>query len=177
MRKDLPVKSAPGFTLLELLVVILVVGLLSGVLLERLWFYQEQAEKAAMQQMVGNLRSALHLQIADRLLKGRQNLAGLAKDNPMDWLMQPPANYLGERFGPEPGTVAGGNWYFDLRDKTLVYVVARSAHFAANPSGRKQVRYQVRPVASRSAQANLDSADKPAIEGVILVLVEPYQWF
>ena len=47
MRKDLPVKSAPGFTLLELLVVILVVSLLSGVLLERLWFYQEQAEKAA----------------------------------------------------------------------------------------------------------------------------------
>ena len=171
-------KSSSGFTLLELLIVILVVGVLGGVLLGRVWFYQEQAEKGAMEQMAGTLRSALHLQIADRLLNGQRNLTELTDDNPMDWLMQPPANYLGERFGAEPGSVAGGSWYFDLRDKTLVYVVTQAAHFSANPTGRKQVRYQMRPILSRkNAQVGLDAVDKQNIEGVILVLVEPYQWF
>lgn len=178
MLGDLRVKSSSGFTLLELLAVIIVVGVLGAVLLGRVWFYQEQAEKVAMEQMAGTLRSALHLQIADRLLKGQPDFATLADDNPMEWLMEPPKNYLGERFGAMPGAVAGGNWYFDLQDKTLIYVVAQGAHFTPNSAGHKRVRYQVRPIAGRkNIQVGLGTVDKQNIEGVVLVLLEPYQWF
>lgn len=171
------VKSASGFSLFEFLVVVASIALLGGVLLERARFYQEQAEKAAMEQMAGALRSALRLQIAQRLPQGRHNLAELVEQNPMDWLLGKPANYLGERFGPQAGTVPGGNWYFDLRDKTLVYVVGNGRHFAPNPAGRKEVRYQIRPLRGGKPQATGIPADIQATDGVILALVEPYQWF
>ena len=79
-----------GFTLIELVVVIIIISTLGAVLLDRMWFYQEAAEKAAMEQMAGTLRSALHFQIADRLLNGKTaDIADLAQDNPMDWLAEP----------------------------------------------------------------------------------------
>ncbi len=168
-----------GFTLLEFLVVIIIISTLGAVLLDRMWFYQEAAEKAAMEQLAGTLRSALHFQIADKLIKGKpQGVSGLVEDNPMDWLAEQPANYVGERFAPQAGEVPKGNWYYDLKDRQLVYVVARGGHFVPNKQGRKEVRYAVRVVyAHKAAQAGRDNADKDEVNGVILALTEPYQWF
>ena len=172
------VKRAQGFTLIELLVVIIIISTLAAVLLDRMLFYQEAAEKAAMEQMAGTLRSALHLQIADRLLHGKtSDIAALAQDNPMDWLSEQPANYVGVRFDPRPGEVPKGSWYFDLKDKTLVYVVARGGDFVPDLAGRKEVRYQVRLVYGREAQVSRNSTDEREISGVILALAEPYHWF
>jgi len=170
-------QKAVGFSLFEFLVVVTSIALLGGVLLERVRFYQEQAEKAAMEQMAASLRSALRLQIAQRLPQGRRSLAELVEQNPMDWLLGKPANYLGERFGPQSGTVPGGSWYFDLRDKSLVYVVGNGRHFVPNPAGRKEVRYQIRPLLGGKPQAAKDAADNQAIDGVSLDLLAPYQWF
>ena len=171
------VKSASGFSLFEFLVVVTSIALLGGVLLERVRFYQEQAEKAAMEQMVGALRSALRLQIAERLSKGRQGLAELLGQNPMDWMIGKPLNYPGERPSAEPGKASGGSWYFDRRDRCLVYVVGNGRHFAPNAVGRKEVRYQVQPFIGGKPQAAENPADKQVIDGVALVLLEPYQWF
>lgn len=169
------VKKIAGFSLLELLVVITAISLLGGVLLERVLFYQEQAEKAAMEQMAGMLRSALRLQIAERLPKGRQGMAELIGQNPMDWLVGKPANYRGERAGA--GMVPGGSWYFDSSTKSLVYMVGNGRHFLPNPAGRKEVRYQVQAFIGGKPQAPRNAADKQGIDGVTLVLLEPYQWF
>ncbi len=169
--------SASRFWLLEGLAVITAIALLGGVLLERVQFYQEQAEKAAMEQMVGALRSSLRLQIAERLRQGRRGLAQLAEQNPMDWLLGKPAHYLGERLDIESGAAPGRSWYFDRRDKSLVYVVGNGRHFVPNAVGHKEVRYQIRPLLGGKPQAERNTADNQAIDGVILVLVEPYQWF
>ena len=168
-----------GFTLIEFLVVVIIISTLGAVLLDRMWFYQEVAEKAAMEQLAGTLRSALHLQIADKLIKGKTRaVSSLAEDNPMDWLAEQPANYVGERFAPKPGEVAKGNWYYDLKDRQLVYVVARGGHFVPNRQGRKEVRFAVRVVyAPKAAQGGRENADNQEINGVILTLGEPYQWF
>jgi len=171
-------KRAHGFTLIEFLVVIIIISTLGAVLLDRMLFYQEAAEKAAMEQIAGTLRSALHLQIADKLVKGQiQAIPHLAEDNPMDWLAEQPANYVGERFGPAPGEVEKGNWYYDLKDRQLVYVVARGGHFMPNQVGRKEVRYGVRLVYARAPQAGRENTDKQEVNGVILAVTEPYRWF
>ena len=168
-----------GFTLIEFVVVIIIFSTLGAVLLDRIWFYQEAAEKAAMEQMAGTLRSALHFQIADRLLNGKTaDMAELAQDNPMDWLAEPPANYVGDRFAPPVGEVPKGSWYFDLKDRHLVYLVSRGEHFTPNQQGRKEVRYAVQIIySSKKTQAEREIAVKEDINGVILALAEPYHWF
>lgn len=168
-------KLPAGFSLLEFVLVILLVSLLGGVLLDRLQFYQEQTEKAALEQTVGALRNALILQIAERLPRGRQTLGELVASNPMEWLQTKPEKYLGDRFGPAPGEIPSGCWYFDLRDNTLVYVVV-GRHFVANAAGMREIRFQVRSRAFVPQVAG-GTADNSNIDGLSLVLVEPYQWF
>jgi len=172
-------KRANGFTLFEFVVVIIIISTLGAVLLDRMLFYQEATEKAAMEQLVGTLRSALRFQIADKLIKGKaQTIPGLAEDNPMHWLAEQPVNYVGERFAPNAGEVPKGNWYFDLKDRQLVYVVSRGGHFIPNKRGLKEVRYAVRlAYAQKEAQADLKIADTQEVNGVFLALVEPYTWF
>lgn len=165
-----------GFTLFELVVVVSIVGVLGMVVLDRMRFYQEAAEKAAMEQTLGILRSAMHLQIADRLLRGGvKEVTALAQANPMDWLAQQPRNYLGVRFAPKAGEIAGGNWYFDLKDRQLVYVVGLGNHFSPDRLGRKQVRYELRLVAKSTQEQAI--TDVKEIQGVVLEETAPYRWF
>jgi general secretion pathway protein G len=165
-----------GFTLFELVVVVSIVGVLGVVVLDRMRFYQEAAEKAAMEQTVGIIRSAMRLQIADRLLSGGvQEVAALAQANPMDWLAQQPRNYIGVRFAPKTGEIAGGSWYFDLKEKQLVYVVSLGNHFATDHPGRKQVRFELRLV-EKSTQEQA-ATDVKEIQGLVLAEAVPYRWF
>ena len=170
--------SGQGFTLFELLVVIAIIGTLGAVLLDRVLRYQEYAEKTAMEQTAGILRSALHLQLAEYLVRGKwQDVEKMALSNPMDWLAEKPENYLGEYLYPKPGEIPPGNWYFDLENRTLIYLVRSDRHFVADGEDRKWVRYQVSPVYGDNGKESGLAADKREINGIRLTLVEAYQWF
>src|SRR4051812_9897855 len=118
------INRTPGFTLFELAVTIAITAILATVFLNRVWFYREQAERVAMGQVVGAIRTALHLQIAALLVKNRgDEIPRLMEQNPMDWLAQKPKNYLGEYYAPKITDIAAGNWYFDRKDKKLVYLL------------------------------------------------------
>jgi len=96
-------RAVPGFTLIELIIVICIVALCAGLLLERLRFYQEAAEKAAMEYNVGAVKSALQLRVAALLVRGEERkIESLARINPIDWLMEPPPGYRGEFRAPQP---------------------------------------------------------------------------
>jgi prepilin-type N-terminal cleavage/methylation domain-containing protein len=96
-------RCSPGFTLIELIIVICIVALCAGLLLERLRFYQEAAEKAAMEYNVGVVKSALQLRVAALLVRGEERkIESLARANPIDWLMEPPPGYRGEFRAPQP---------------------------------------------------------------------------
>ena len=87
-----------GLTLVELIVVVCIIALCAVVLLDRLRFYQEAAEKAAMEYTVGSVKSALQLRVAAMLLRGEgKNIGSLARANPIEWLMGPPPGYRGHR--------------------------------------------------------------------------------
>ena len=115
---------AAGFSLLELAVVVSVVGILAGILLTNVLSYRDEAELAAVGQVTGALRSALHLKTAQLFVRHQEDqMAALAEQNPMDWLAERPRNYLGEFYAPIGQDLTPGNWYFDRKDKLIVYLL------------------------------------------------------
>lgn len=162
-----------GFTLIELIVVVCVVVILIGTLLYKVSDYQEQAEKVAMQQVVSALQSALTLEYGNLMTRGKESLVSeLLVQNPMDWLQKQPENYSGAFYAPTPGSVAPGNWVFDLRSRQLIYVVDRGEHFKPGPDGYKWVRFHVRLDYSPPL-----GGGKKTLTGVLFEPVEPYSWF
>lgn len=163
-----------GLALPELMVVVAVISMLGALLLNRLQFYQEMAEKAAMEQTVAMFRSALRLQVASYIVKGKlPELETLTGDNPMNWLSRQPANYQGEYANPSPRRVPVGNWYFDLGNQELVYRVNRGKYFIPDSSGEKRARFRVVWVPNDSA---MSAPDNRALGSVELETVEVYVW-
>ncbi|MBI2313135.1 MAG: type II secretion system protein [Betaproteobacteria bacterium] len=166
-----------GFTLFELILVIIIVSGLAVVAFDRLFVYQEAAEKAAMEQVAGSLQSAANLQFSRLVV--RANLEGVARlmeENPVDWLVRKPDNYAGEFYDPGPGEVALGNWYYDRKDRTLVYLVRRGEHFTVPGDDAKRVGYRLKIVYNRRGTDREASASGAGVAGVVFEPVHPYSW-
>jgi prepilin-type N-terminal cleavage/methylation domain-containing protein len=162
-----------GLTLIELLIVVCIIGVLAAVLLERLRFYQEAAEKAAMEYNVGALKSALQLRVAAMLVRGEErNIESLASANPIGWLMEPPPGYRGEFRAPAPA-VPRGSWYFDAARSELVYVPDLDAHLERLADGSKRLRFRVR----LDFEPTAPGSEQKRIAGMRIEPVSPYVWF
>lgn len=166
-----------GFTLLELIVVVCVVCALFLTALNKTWELQTTAERATMEYNVGALRSALALQFVAKIVQqDEEGIAQLAGINPMVLLNQVPGNYLGEFDGVDPTTLKVGNWYFDQRQKMLVYLV-RNSHFFRSPlSGPPRVRWSVRLDFAAPGGSAASGSAKDHLEGISLVPQEGYFW-
>ncbi len=170
-------KSSRGFTLLELIVVITIVVVMMGSFIDRMLFYQEQAEKTAMEGVANAIQSALVMQYGQILTRGKpSDVASLAQDNPMSWLQKRPPNYAGEFYDPTPLSVEAGSWVFDLRTRDLIYVVHNANYFRPGKDGRKWIRFHV--VTSYETSRLPSLQDAPAeLTGILFEPVEPYAWF
>jgi type II secretory pathway pseudopilin PulG len=178
MRAELPRKSrAAGFTLFELIVVIMLFAASAGLFVDRYVKYQEMAEKAAMEQTAGSIRSALTIQVAALIARGRTNdIARLAELNPMTFLVDTQKNYVGELFQIGVEDAPPGSWYFDLRTREVVYVVERDTHFQPGPSGSKSVRYKVTAVYNEGIPSGPNGSGKKSVGGLAFKEVERYTW-
>jgi prepilin-type N-terminal cleavage/methylation domain-containing protein len=145
-----------GFTLFELVIVVCLVAIFFAVALDRLLRYQEIAEKTAMEATIGALRSAQALQVAARVMHGGFTaLPTLADENPIDWLAEPPVGYIGALHDPAVAHVPKGSWYFDLKNKELVYRPQRTRFFAPAPDGSDRIRFKVIVRVSPKGESNL----------------------
>lgn len=164
---------ARGFSLFELAVTVAIIGVLASVLLSRVLWYREEAEKAAMENVVGVLRSALAMKAGQLVVQGKQHeLSTLLTINPMDLLAQKPANYLGEVHTPQNEKISRGNWYFNRKKLVLVYIAGTGATFQT--SEPRQFFYQIkllRNVDSASGPTNADTSQSTTIEGVVLARI------
>lgn len=167
-----------GATLLEFAVVASVLGVLALVLLDRLAYYQEWAEKANMESTAAALKSALRMEFSTLMMEGRMREgSALARQNPMSWLDLKPANYLGEFDGAAPDVPPRGNWYYDRRALELVYRVNQGRYFTPDSRGRREVRFRVALIYDEMVENQGAGASPMAPSGVKLTLVEIYKWF
>ncbi|TCV85211.1 pilus assembly FimT family protein [Sulfurirhabdus autotrophica] len=167
------VSKHQGFSLFELMVISVLISILAIVLINRLLYYQELAEKADMEYKATELQSGLRLRMAKLLIEGRaQEYSKLALENPFDWVENKPGNYVGQFKNANPKQLPAGSWYYDLTRHTLVYLVRNGNHFQSGIAGEKQVRYQVKLIRNPPGVG----VDQP-FASIKLVLIESYQWF
>ena len=119
-----------GFTLFELAVAVSVIAVLAVVLLGRLEVVQQEAERVAVQQTLLALRAGLRMQVLELYASDRQNqVPALAGQNPIDWLAEKPANYLGAYMAPEMEKLPPSHWFFNRSNAELVYILNRGNTF------------------------------------------------
>jgi len=75
--------------------------------------------------------------------------------------------------------VDSGNWYFDLSNKSLVYVVNNSQHLHTAQGELNKIRFQVKLVKETTGSGSTSTPVNNArnVVGVILEPVLPYKWF
>jgi hypothetical protein len=130
-------RRAGGFSRFEFAVTATIVALLALVFLQRILYYQEEAERAQVRHLIGDLRTVLRMKTAELEVHSRgAEQALLAGQNPMEWLPEKPPNYLGEFYAPAADDVDRGNWYFDLKKRELVYVLRHGKFFVTAESNR-----------------------------------------
>lgn len=135
--------NSRGFSLLELVVVVIIFSILLGVLLQRLAFYQEEAELAQIQLLEKNMRVALNSRVYAAMTSGEtRKMHALAGSNPINLLASRPENYLGELDSSAVKSVAAGHWYFDRVERKLVYVFSSKKSFHQDSYERRSFRLE-----------------------------------
>lgn len=126
------------------LAVALAVGVaLLAVLLRGIAYVEERAEKATVEEVVARIEIGLLAEAGSRMARGRGvSVDALAAENPVDWLARPPARYRGAYNGVAPASATRAYWYYDTRQRTLVYVPALSSQLQAG-IGRDRIGYRV----------------------------------
>ena len=163
-----------GFSLFEFVAAIAIVGVLGGVLLQRMLYLQEYAEMTAVDLTVANLRTGLRYKTGDLLMRDKvSEIATLADENPVTWLQDHPENYLGE-FELKPDVDLRGKWYFDKTRHELVYTINNRRHFL--PASDQDYALRWHAVRLR-AQEEGTPGSKNNLQWVALVPIAGGHWF
>ena len=166
-----------GFTLIELIVVIAILSVLLSTILNRVEYYQELAEKTAMEQNVGAIQSALTMEHGKIYVHGGSgDISSLATENPMKWLQKLPQNYAGEFYAPSPKSAAPGSWMFDLKSRELIYVLDRTDHFVPGKDSGKWIRFHIE-LQYETVKSNGAAGKDKELVGAVFAPVEHVNWF
>jgi len=154
------VRGNRGFTLLELVVVVVIVGVLLKVAIDRLLPYLDEAERVAVLTVESQLKSTLVMEAAQRIVRGQSaSIAELERTNPMALLLEAPENYVGVRRS-DAGNLPERGWYFDPDTKRLVYRIGEP--YSPRLRGRKwqSPEFEVRVIfEDRDADGVFDAAN------------------
>ena len=160
-----------GASLFEFVVVLIIISVLAAVLLNRLGYYKEMLEKAAMDATLRNIKTGLQVKLAELIVTNRQSQASrLESEDPLEWLDEKPLNYGGSYRSPSNV----GTWYFDAGTHELVYVVNAGNRLELDTDqAPRQLRFRVRLVKDR---LTLFGNAVESVTGVTLQPVKPYRW-
>lgn len=167
------IRKSRGFSLFELVVVIILIGIFMVFAIDNLMRLQVDAERVSVQHVVGSLNSAINLEAAERVVKqGVSSLQGLENTNPINYLSEPPFSYAGLYSDIAAASAANASWYFDPDAKILVYKVRNQKYFKSELDGTPRIRFKVTLVYSDNATTGPASS----IRGVLLQSLDTYNW-
>jgi hypothetical protein len=136
-------------SILEFSVILDVIGVAAAFFLDGFYYAQEQAERTVMEATVRNMNSGLRMEVATRIINGREATIGeLVGANPVQWLENPPAGYSGTC---QQELVRGG-WCFDTVDREIVYQPRVDRHLRYLEPVRPGLRWRVSSAAEMAGR-------------------------
>jgi len=162
-----------GYGVLEFLISVALIGVVMLVLLERVDFYRETAEKTSMEQVSREIGWALRLRAAELMLANRNDEIGrMDGANPVVAVDMQLAGYAGAGPSAAEAAVPPGRWFFNREKRELVYFPALTSNFVSESGARPRVAWRV-VVVSQAGQPG----GRPRPQWVRFELVQPYRWF
>ena len=166
-------KKQHGFTLFELIVVVLLVGVFLSFAIDRMLRIQVDAERVSVQQTIAALKSAINLQAAEMIVKqGLNSVTVLENTNPINYLQKSPYNYLGLKSDQEVAYYPLASWYYDPQQKMLVYKVKNTRYFSSSQSGTSRIRLKVAAI----YQNGSGQQENNAVRGISVKSMDDYFW-
>jgi len=166
-----------GFSLLEIIVVVVIISILFGLAIDHLFKWRISAEKAGVQKLVSQMRSAISLQVTKYYVKGRLgDVLNLVGTNPLVYVIELPSTYSGEFKRPDLNTLQPGNWLYDTSKKILIYRVRYPKNFTTKLAGIKRIELKVSLVYDDINKNKQFNRDVDTIEGLRLTSSAGYSW-
>ena len=170
-------RSTSGFSLLELVVVIALIGTLISVAATRLLPYIDEAERVAVLRVEGQLRSSINMEAAKRIVRGQSaSLTDLDGSNPVKFLLEPPKNYVGERLQQDNEQVPARRWYFEQDRQRLVYRLGEPFGLPVRDESTEDPAFVVRVAFADSNGDGVFEAQRDELYGVRLQRVAGTEW-
>lgn len=122
-------------------VLVCIIASLYGMFLNRMGRVQAEIERQNFLTTVRTMQAAVLLQ---SVIRPGDAAPG---DNPAEVYRHQfgllPTGYVGQLERPDPASVAGGGWYFDTKERQLVYRVRSERYFQSNLQGPPRMRLKL----------------------------------
>lgn len=177
----------------ELVVFIISVAIIYAYAANRFADFPEDAERANFQAVMTQLQSGVSLEFMLGMGRASRSLESFEGANPMDLMLNPPANYVGAFDAIDESSLPRRSWYFNKTTQELVYLVSSpdSVYFAQDgveyPTDHLRFRLAIeyRYEDSRSGlpveviggrESVPDEFLKRRVAGALISPVIPYIW-
>jgi len=176
-KRNQEVKCRGGFSLLELIVVIVIVSILFALALDHLFQWRVTAEQTSIKKLTSEIKGALKLEVASYYAKGRmQDIVTLVASNPLNYTVIKPESYIGEYKAPNLNQLEPGGWVYDTAKKLLIYRVRHPEHFITKLPGIKRIELKVSLIYADINNNRRFNRGVDTIEGLRLKSTENYTW-
>ncbi len=165
-----------GFSMLELTVVIIIIGVLIAVGISRLLPYLDEAERVAVLTVESQLKNSLVMEAAQRIARGQSaSIAELEQINPMELLLEPPGAYAGVHSGS--GTeLPARHWYFESDNNRLVYKTGKPYAFSVRDHTFDDPQFAVRVIFEDRDADGIFNAQNDELYGIRLLRIAGADW-
>lgn len=165
-----------GFSMLELIVVIIIIGVLIAIAISRLLPYLDEAERVAVLTVESQLKNSLVMEAAQRIARGQSaSIAELEQINPMELLLEPPGTYAGVYSGSGTGLPAR-HWYFDANNNRLVYKTGKPYAPSVRDHTFENPQFAVRVIFADRDADGIFNAQNDELYGIRLLRIAGADW-